>query len=183
MVPSTHAQVDPSGQNLLKDLDDEDEAVVRGLALIQKEQASYWPLMSEDIAAKQPRAKRNKNKDWDGSATRGENVVQLSNLYMCHFCKVGWPQASYLAHVDADMAFISNSDPFLAKTTRIMGLNGFQNLFSNPMDACAKCCQEKHKPNAPYLKIDAVRSDEGDVQVDQRQARHQARDVQQDQAG
>ena len=105
MVPATHVQDDLSGETLLKGLAAEDEAADRGLALIQKEQASYWPLMSEDIAATQPRAKRNKNKDWDGSATPGENVVQLSNLYTCQFCKVGWPQASFLAHVDADMAF------------------------------------------------------------------------------
>ena len=135
MVPATHVQFDPSGENLLKGLADENEAAERGLTLIQGEQASYLPLGYEELAATQPSAKRNKNKDWDGSATHGSNVVQLSNLYMCHFCKVGWPQASYLAHVNADMEFIKNADPFLAKVTRTMGISNFQNLFSNPMDA------------------------------------------------
>ena len=112
MESFTHADVDSSGHNLLQGLDDEDQVIARGNALVKEGKASCWPLLSKDRrAAALPSAKRNKEKDWEGSATRGKNVIELSSLYKCFFCKVGCPQASFMANVNADMAFVSCSDP------------------------------------------------------------------------
>ena len=142
MESFTHADVDSSGHNLLQDLEDEDQVIARGKALVEEGKASYWPLTAEAeaTAAALPSAKRNKEKDWDGSATRGENVIELSSLYRCQFCQFGYPQASFLANVNEEMAFVSCADPFLEKTTRKIGFTDFQNLYQNPLDACARCC-------------------------------------------
>ena len=127
MEPSTHADVDSSGYNLLQKLEDEDQATARGKALAEEGKASYWLLTpeAEAAAATIPCAKRNKAKDWEGSATRGQNVIELSGLYVCQFCQLGYPAASFLANVNKEMAFISCADPFLEKTTRKMGYTDF----------------------------------------------------------
>ena len=127
MEPSTHADVDSSGHNLLQDLEDEDQVIARGKALVEEGKASYWLLTAEAeaAAAALPSAKRNKEKDWDGSATRGENVIELSDLYMCQFCQLGYQFASFLASVNKQMAFICCADPFLEKTTRKIGYTDF----------------------------------------------------------
>ena len=63
MESLTHADVDPSGHNLLQGLDDEDQVIARGKALVEEGKASYWLLTSEETAAALPSAKRNKEKD------------------------------------------------------------------------------------------------------------------------
>ena len=80
MVPETHEQDDPSGEILLEVMAAEAEAAERGLARIQDEKTSYFPIGFEEVAAEQPANKRNKNKDWDGSSKASNVVVQRSDL-------------------------------------------------------------------------------------------------------
>ena len=88
MRAATFAAVTSSGHNLLQNLVDEDQATARGIALAKEGKASCWLLSpeAEAAAATIPCAKMNNAKSWEGSATRGENFIELSGLYVCHFC-------------------------------------------------------------------------------------------------
>ena len=107
MVPETHEQNDLSGEILLADMDIADKAFARALTRIEEEEPSYFPLGYEEAAAEQPANKRNKSKDWDGSSGPSRRVVLQSDLYVCDFCHIGWTKASFLAHFDNDMNFVS----------------------------------------------------------------------------
>ena len=85
MAPGTHEQDDLSSVTLLEVMVAKAEAASRGLERIQEEEASYFPLGFEEVAAGQPASKRNKQKDWDGASRVTNAVIQRSDLYVCDF--------------------------------------------------------------------------------------------------